>query len=94
MNESVINHIKSKHSLETLDTINKLKYFGHIMRISDLLETGRTGRWHQKRKTARKTDRRYRRTKKLNWRDMVTATRKRTQWRDLIRWENDKINKR
>jgi hypothetical protein len=39
-NESVINQIKSKHSLETLAVIGKLKYFGRIMRTSDPLEKG------------------------------------------------------
>jgi hypothetical protein len=35
MTASVTNQIIPKHSLETLATINKLKYFGHIMHISD-----------------------------------------------------------
>ena len=60
MNESVINHIKPKHSPETLDTINKLKYFGHIMRISDLLEKdtmlGLGDGTRRERQRARRTD--------------------------------------
>jgi len=35
MNASVTNQIMSKHSLETLATTSKLKYFGHIMQSSD-----------------------------------------------------------
>jgi hypothetical protein len=35
MNASVTNQIMRKHSLETLATISKLKYFGHIMHRSD-----------------------------------------------------------
>ena len=36
INESVTHQIMPKHSLETLATISKLKYFGHIMHSSDL----------------------------------------------------------
>jgi len=35
MNASVTNQIMPKHSLETLATTSKLKYFGHIMQCSD-----------------------------------------------------------
>jgi hypothetical protein len=38
MNASVTNHIMPKHSLETLATISKLKYFGHIMHSSDSMK--------------------------------------------------------
>jgi hypothetical protein len=38
MNASVTNQIMTKHSLETLATISKLKYFGHIMHRSDSME--------------------------------------------------------
>jgi hypothetical protein len=37
-NASVINKIQLKHSLETLDTISKLKYLGHTMPTSDSME--------------------------------------------------------
>jgi len=38
MNASVTKQIMLKHSLETLATINKLKYFGHIMHSSDCMK--------------------------------------------------------
>jgi len=34
----VTNQIMPKHSLETLATISKLKYFGHIMHSSDCMK--------------------------------------------------------
>jgi hypothetical protein len=37
-NASVIKQIKPRYSLETLAVRGKLKYFGHIMRMSDSLE--------------------------------------------------------
>jgi hypothetical protein len=38
MNVSVTNQIIPKHSLETLVTISKLKYFGHKMHSSDCMK--------------------------------------------------------
>jgi len=38
INASVTNQIMIKYSLETLATINKMKYFGHIMYSSDSME--------------------------------------------------------
>ena len=38
MNTSVTKQMMSKHSLETLVTISKLKYFGHIMHSSDSMK--------------------------------------------------------
>jgi len=38
MNASVTNQIMPKHSLETLATINKFKYFGHIKHRSDSMK--------------------------------------------------------
>ena len=38
VNASVTGRIVPKHSLETLATISKLKYFGHIMHSSDSME--------------------------------------------------------
>ena len=35
INASATNQIMPKHSLETLATISKLKYFGHTMHSSD-----------------------------------------------------------
>jgi hypothetical protein len=37
-NASLIKQIKPRHSLVTLDVIDKLKYFGHTMPTLDLLE--------------------------------------------------------
>jgi len=41
INASVTNQIMPKHSLETLATISKLKYFGHIMHSSDSMKKDR-----------------------------------------------------
>jgi len=38
MNASVTNQIMPKHYRETLATISKLKYFGHIMHSSDSMK--------------------------------------------------------
>ena len=38
VNASVTNQIMYKHTLETLATISKLKYLGHIMHSSDSMK--------------------------------------------------------
>jgi len=38
MNASVTNQIIPKHSLDTLTTISKMKYFGHKMQSSDSMK--------------------------------------------------------
>ena len=50
MNASVTNQIMPKHPVETLATISKLKYFGHIMRSSDSMKKDdvRTDKWQSK----------------------------------------------
>lgn len=37
--------MKPRHSHETLDVIGKFKYFGHIMRTSDLLDKDLVRGW-------------------------------------------------
>ena len=58
MNASVTKQIMPKHYLDTLTTISKLKYFGHIMASSDSMKKifeVRTDRWQWKiRKTVYK----------------------------------------
>jgi hypothetical protein len=84
----VIKQIKPRHSLETLAVIGKLKYFGHIMRMSNSLEKvmmlGLTdGSRRGGRQRTKWTDE-IRRTITMNWHDTINATQNRMQWRDLI----------
>jgi hypothetical protein len=74
----VIKQIKPRQSLETLAVIGKLKYFGHIMRTSDLLKKdlmlGLTdGSRRRGRQRTKWTDE-IQRTMTMNWHDTINAT--------------------
>jgi hypothetical protein len=88
MNASVTNQNMSKHSLETLATISKLKYFGHITHRSDSSKKdtmlGLTDDSGKLRKTVYKMISRYMRNTEKELVQHLNCHANRLHWRDLI----------
>jgi len=84
-NASLIYQIKPMHSLKTLTTICKPKYFWHLIYMSDSMKKDlMLGMTDGNRSTVHKMVRKNTRNPENNWHNILAATQNRAQYKYLI----------